>query len=123
VESIWALVDGVGLRDSKTALKAAASLLADREPPLRILAMVARQLRIVARMRSALVAGMSPQEATREAGAPPFKARELTTAAKRFKPDQLTRAFRVIAETDLALKGSKRPASTVLQSAILTLTK
>lgn len=122
VESIWALVDAVGMRDRKTALKAAASLLADREPPLRILAMVARQLRIVARMRSALVGGMNPAEATRAAGAPPFKSRELTSAAKRFKPDQLTRAFTVLAEADVALKGSKRPPSTVLEGAILSLT-
>src|SRR6185295_15954440 len=41
VETIWSLVDAVGLRDRRTALKAASSLLADREPPLRILTMVA----------------------------------------------------------------------------------
>jgi len=65
---------------------------------------------------------MPAQDATRAAGAPPFKARELTTAAKRFGEAELARAFRVLAETDLALKGSRRPPDVVLQSALLELT-
>lgn len=123
VESIWALVDAVGLRDRRTALAATSSLLADREPPLRILAMVARQLRIVARMQSALADGAQPQDAARMAGAPPFKARDLATAAKRFDARSLKHAFTVLAETDLALKGSRIPADVVLQTAILNLTR
>jgi len=123
VESIWALVDAVGVRDRKTALRATASLLADREPPLRILAMVARQLRMVGKMQGALEAGLPPQEAVKQAGAPPFKARELASAARRFGPGALSDAFRVLAKTDLALKGSRRPPDTVLQGAILELTR
>jgi DNA polymerase-3 subunit delta len=122
VESIWALVDAVSMRDRRGALNAAASLLADREPPLRILAMIARQLRIVSRMQAALAEGMQPQDAAKQAGAPPFKARDLATAARRFDRQALTRAFTVLAETDLALKGSKRPGDVVLQAAILALT-
>jgi len=123
VESIWALVDAVGMRDRKTALAAAASLLGEREPPLRILAMVARQLRIVGRMQAGLRAGLPAQEAAREAGAPPFKAQELAAAAKRMPPRVLSRAFAVLAETDLALKGSKQPPDLVLEGAILALTR
>ncbi|MFI5308353.1 MAG: DNA polymerase III subunit delta [Polyangiales bacterium] len=122
VESIWALVDAVGMRDRRTALAAAASLLGEREPPLRILAMVARQLRIVGRMQAGLAAGLLAQDAAREAGAPPFKAQELAAAAKRMPPRVLSRAFAVLAETDLALKGSKQPPDLVLEGAILTLT-
>jgi len=123
VDSIWALVDAVGLRDRRTALRSASSLLGDREPPLRILAMVARQLRIVSRMQSALAAGAPPPEAARIAGAPPFKARELATAARRFDRHALARAFAVLAQADVALKGSKQPPDVVLQGAILELTR
>lgn len=123
VESIWALVDAVGMRDRRTALRAASSLLADREPPLRILAMVARQLRMVARMRSALEDGMRPEQAAVAAGAPPFKARELATAAKRVTDAQMTRAFTLLAEADVALKGGKRQPEIVLEAAILRLTQ
>lgn len=122
VQSIWALVDAVGLRNRRDALHATASLLADREPPLKILAMVARQLRMVARMGAALKNGLAPPDAAKAAGAPPFKARELAQAAKRFTHAQLAHAFSVLAETDIALKGSRRPPDVVLQAAILELT-
>lgn len=121
VETIWALVDAVSMRDGKTALRSAASLLGDREPALRILAMVARQLRMVARMRDALAQGLRGPDAAKHAGAPPFKAFDLGEAAKRFSAADLQRAFRTLAATDMALKGSKRPPETVLEEALLQL--
>jgi DNA polymerase-3 subunit delta len=123
VDTIWALVDAVGMRDRRAAMKAASSLLRDREPPLRILAMLARQIRIVARMRDALASGMSPQEATAAAGAPPFKARELGAAARRFGPEELSRAFRVLAEADMIQKGGRPPGPIALENAIMELTR
>lgn len=123
VESIWALVDAVSLRDTKTALRATASLLSDREPPLRILSMVARQLRMVARMGDALKSGLNPPDAAKAAGAPPFKARDLASAAKRFTRADFGQAFAVLAATDLALKGSRRPHEAILEGAILELTR
>ncbi len=121
VESIWSLVDAIGLRDKRQGIAAAQSLLDDREPPLRLLAMVARQLRIVARMREALSEGLRPQEAAKRAGAPPFKAADLTESARRFTADSLGEAFALIAETDRALKSSKRPPDVILQHAVLEL--
>ena len=121
-ETIWALVDAIGLKHQKRAIEAAGSLLADREPALRILAMITRQLRIVAKMREALANGMTPQDAAKEAGAPPFKARDLTSAAKNFDATQLGAAFQIVAATDRALKGSKRPDAVILQQAVMQLT-
>jgi DNA polymerase-3 subunit delta len=123
VESIWALIDAVSARDRRTALKAAGSLLGDREPPLRILAMVARQLRLVGRARQALDDGASPDAAAAAAGAPPFKARELAHAARRMSMPDLRRAFRILAEADLAQKGGKCPPGLALEGAILELTR
>jgi DNA polymerase-3 subunit delta len=83
--------------------------------------MVSRQLRIVARMREALSEGLRPQEAAKRAGAPPFKAGDLTESARCFTAESLGRAFTLIAETDRALKGSKRPPDVILQDAVLAL--
>ena len=121
VESIWSLVDAIGLKDRRKGIAAAQSLLDDREPPLRLLAMVARQLRIVARMREALSEGLRPQDAAKRAGAPPFKANDLTESARRFTAGSLGDAFALLAETDRALKGSKRPPDVILQNAVLEL--
>ena len=121
VESIWALVDAVSARKTEVALRSAASLLSSREHPLRILSLVARQLRIVARMRDALASGLRGPEAAKAAGAPPFKASELTEAAKRFDARDIREAFRVVADADVALKSSKRPGETILEEAIVRL--
>lgn len=121
VETIWTLVDAIGLKDRRKGIAAAQSLLDDREPPLRLLAMVARQLRIVARMREALSEGLRPQDAAKRAGAPPFKAGDLTESARCFTADSLGQAFTLIARTDRALKSSKRPPDVILQDAVLEL--
>jgi len=121
VETIWTLVDAIGLKDRRKGIAAAQSLLDDREPPLRLLAMVARQLRIVARMREALSEGLRPQDAAKRAGAPPFKAGDLTESARRFTSDSLGQAFTLIARTDRALKSSKLPPDVILQDAVLEL--
>jgi DNA polymerase-3 subunit delta len=123
VDTIWTVVDAVSSRDAGRAMSSLRSLLADREPPLRIMGMVARQLRIVARMREALASGLRGPEAAKHAGAPPFKARELTEAARRFAFADLRTAFRALADADLALKGSKRPPETVIEDAVLSMTR
>jgi DNA polymerase-3 subunit delta len=123
VESIWALVDAVSSRDRRNAMRAAGSLLGDREPPLRILALVARQLRLLGRARQALDEGASADAAAAAAGAPPFKARELAQAARRMSMPELRRAFRILGEADLAQKGGKCPPDLALEGAILELTR
>lgn len=122
VESIWTLVDAVSMRDRRTALKAAASLLDDREPPLRILSLLSRQLRMLGRARQALDEGASADGAAAAAGAPPFKARELANAARRMNLQKLSEAFRVLSEADIAQKGGKCPPDIALEAAIMALT-
>jgi DNA polymerase-3 subunit delta len=121
VETVWALVDAISARRTKVAMEAVGSLLADREEPLRVLGMVSRQVKMVAKMKDALGDGLSVDEATRLAGAPPFKAQAMRDAAKKFERADLFRAFTLLSETDIALKGSKRSREVVLQEAVLKL--
>lgn len=123
VDTVWKLVDAIALKRQKLAIEAVGSLLADREQPLGILGQIARQLRIVSRMKDALEEGLRPDEAVKRAGAPPFKARDLSESAKKFSRTELRRAFRVLAETDQALKGSKRDPETLLEESVLALTR
>ncbi|MFN9813148.1 MAG: DNA polymerase III subunit delta [Deltaproteobacteria bacterium] len=123
VDTVWKLLDSIALKRQKLAVEAVGSLLADREQPLGILGQVARQLRIISRMKDALDEGLRPEEAVRRAGAPPFKARDLSESARKFSHADLRRAFRVLAETDQALKGSKRDPETVLEESVLSLTR
>jgi len=122
VDSIWALVDAISMKDAPVAIASVTSLLQDREHPLRILPMITRQLRIVAKMRQALAGGDRPADAVKKAGAPPFKARALTQAAKRFTMRELETAFDALATLDVMLKGgSKQPSDVLLQQVVLRL--
>lgn len=123
VDTVWKLVDAIALKRQKIAMEAVGSLLADREQPLGILGQISRQLRIVSRMKDALDEGLRPEEAVKRAGAPPFKARDLSESARKFSQADLRRAFRVLAETDQALKGSKRDPEIVLEQSVLALTR
>lgn len=123
VESVWALVDAVALRRTKVAIEAAGSLLANREPPLKILSLLTRQLRMIARFKAAIAAGANPTKATQAAGALPFKTRDLETSARKFSDADLVRAFAILADADVALKGSKRDEDIVLEETVLALAR
>lgn len=122
-ESIWSLVDAIGRGDMRSILRASGSLLAEREPPLRILALVSRQLRMLLRVRAALKEGASAQEAAKQAGAPPFKAQELASSAKRFSAQAFVEGFNIVEEADHALKSSKRPDALILEEALMRLSR
>jgi DNA polymerase-3 subunit delta len=111
----------VAARNTRVALAGVGTLLADREPPLRILGLVSRQLRMVAKAKAAIAAGAKRDEIAKAAGAPPFKARELEAAARKFDDETLRAAFRALAEADIALKGSRRPGDVILEETILAL--
>lgn len=121
VDTVWALVDAIALRRTKVAMEAVGSLLADREEPLRILALVSRQMKMVAKAKDALDDGAGGDEVARAAGAPPWKSRELADAARKFKRADLFRAFALLSETDVLLKGSKRSREIILEEAVLRL--
>lgn len=120
-ETIWALVDSIGMRDEKRATHALSSLLADKEPPLRIVAMIARQVRMIARMREVLASGLRGGDAASAAGAPAWKAAELTESARRYQLPELTRTFATLSALDRALKSSKVPDDVLMLEAVLVL--
>lgn len=107
VETIWKLVDSLSMRDAAGAIAAADSLLRDRTNALALLAMIARQLRMIAKMRQALSEGMSDNEAAKMAGFPPFKAQAGRAAARRWNLRLFEKAFEEIARTERLIKSSR----------------
>ncbi|MEM7448370.1 MAG: DNA polymerase III subunit delta [Myxococcota bacterium] len=122
-ETIWALVDAVGARDMNRALRSVISLLEQREHPIKILAMVGRQFRMVGKAKYYRSEGASLVDAGTRAGAPPFKAEQLTRAAERFSSVDLRNALQVISDGDRLLKGSRVPGDMVLLDVVLQLVR
>ena len=122
VGSVWGLADAVAGKDRATALKLLGENFDPRDRGLPLLGLLASSIRKTLRLRALLGAGASPDDAARQAGIPPFRAREAAAQARRFADGELERAVAIFAEADLALKGSRRPPLLVLEDALLRLT-
>jgi DNA polymerase-3 subunit delta len=118
----WALVDAVGARDLGRALRTLADAYDPRERGLPLLGALAWSIRQLARYQAALESGASPDDAARRAGVfQPFRARELATKARAVRPREVERWMLVLAETDLALKSSRRAADAILEEMLTRL--
>jgi DNA polymerase-3 subunit delta len=121
----WALVDAVGKRDLGAALRILNDVYDPRDRGLPLLGAVAWSIRQLAKYAAAVAGGASPDEAARRAGVfQPFRARELAQKARALGPrgaKEVERWLLVLAETDLALKGSKRAPDAVLEDMLVRL--
>lgn len=120
--SVWELVAAVGRRDAGAALAALADVYDPQDRGLRLLGVLAWSTRQLLRFDSAIRGGASPEQAAVAAGAPPFKARELSQQVKSLPRADLERWPELLARLDGELKGgTRRPPQAVLESAILKL--
>jgi DNA polymerase-3 subunit delta len=118
----WAMVDAVGARDLGRALRTLADAYDPRERGLPMLGALAWSIRQLARYQAAMASGASSQDAARQAGAfQPSRARELATKARAVTSKEVERWLLVLAEADLALKGSKRSPDAVLEEMLTRL--
>lgn len=117
---IWELTSAVGARDFPRALSLLDQVYAPREGVL-LVATLASSIRKLFRFALAIRAGVSPEEAAKTSGVPPFKVREVASQARAFSPDELERWMFLLAEADGALKGSRRPERAVLDGLLLDL--
>jgi DNA polymerase-3 subunit delta len=118
---VWELLDALGTRKLGRALAALADVYDPRDGGLRLLGTVAWSVRQIVKFESALRAGATPDEATRRAGAPPFKVRELQQVVKNVPRRSIESWIRLMAEADLELKGGKRPAQAVLEAMVVAM--
>jgi DNA polymerase III subunit delta len=123
-QDTWAVVGAVGERDLKKALAALADAYDPRDRGLPLLGALAWSIRQLAKFQLAQRAGASMDEAAKRAGVyQPFRARELAQRAKQFQGKELERWLLVLAETDLALKSSRRPADAILEEMLTRLVR
>lgn len=112
----WALVEAVGQRDLSKALRMFGDVYDPRDRGLPLLGALAWSIRQLAKFQAALAGGASPEDAAKRAGVfQPFRARELEKKAKGLTGKELERWILVLGETDLALKGSRRPPDAILE--------
>jgi DNA polymerase III subunit delta len=101
---VWSFVDSILDRDRSAPMKLRA-LLDRGENAIGLVATIANQLRLVAFVRGA---ERKPAAAlARELGVKEGKVRRAMRQARNFTPADLARAYRLLAEADMALKGGE----------------
>ncbi len=119
--SVFALVDAVGRRDAGAALARLGEVFDPRTGGLPLVGLLAWSVRQLLSFEAALRTGARPEDAAKAAGVPPFRARELSARLRGVSRAELERWLGVLAEADLALKGSRRPARAVLETLVLAM--
>jgi DNA polymerase-3 subunit delta len=103
--NIFALVDALGEKSAQKRLSALAHLLDLGEPPARILVMLARQLRLLLRLKDSS-AGTPPEALARSLEIPPWKIKDLAKQAAHFTAPALQAHLKRLHQTDQQLKTS-----------------
>jgi DNA polymerase-3 subunit delta len=118
-ETVWALVDALGERDLGAAMAALNDAYDARDGGLPLLGAVAWRVRQMLKFQSMLGRGRSRGDAAKAAGVPGFKATDLERAVRRTSSRELESWLLLLAEADLALKGSRRPGADVLATMLV----
>jgi DNA polymerase III subunit delta len=117
--SVWDLVSAVGRRDAGGALAALDRVFEPGGGP-RLVGLLCWSARQLIRFGSARRAGMSPDDAARQAGVPPFKVRELNDQLRQLSLERAERWLVTLAQLDFDLKGGSRmPQKALLETVLL----
>lgn len=104
---VFDLTDALARGERAAALSLAHELLDGGQPPLMIVSMVARQVRILVQTKDLAGQGKRPPEIASATGMAPFLVEKAIAQARRFTFAQLEAAQRACLEVDTALKRSR----------------
>lgn len=119
--NIFAFGDAVSEGRVIPALTILAALQRARTEALVIVAMVARQYRLLSRATAREYRGAGAANLASALKVPPFVAKKLAIQARNLKPAACAQAFVILRDTDLAIKTSKLPKTIILEQMVLKL--
>lgn len=119
---MFRMVDALGHRDRRRAAIYLHQLLEVGEHPLGVFGMIVRQFRLLIQVRWLMDRGVPQATIIKRLGLSPFVVGKIYEQAARFTVDQLRRAYRILASTDLAVKRSEMPVETALDLLVVRLT-
>ncbi|MBC7224103.1 MAG: DNA polymerase III subunit delta, partial [Anaerolineae bacterium] len=112
--SIFAFTDAVARRDARQALSILHRLLEEGQPPLVLLNMVARQVRVILQVKELQGEGLSAPRMARELGVHPYVVEKALRQGVALSYQALERAYRLLLEADLAIKTGAQEPETAL---------
>ena len=104
---IFDMINAMAEKKQKKAMELYYDLLALKEPPMRILYLLARQFNGILQVKESLMRGNANAQIAREMGVAPFIVGKYAAQAKYFESAQIKEALRDVAETEEAVKTGK----------------
>ena len=104
---IFDLTDALAQRNRRQALDILHDLLADGEPPLKLISTITTQVRSLLLVKELSLKGMRAAQIASTIGIAPFIADKALRQVGKFTPAQLEGAYRQLLATDAALKRSR----------------
>lgn len=117
---IFDMVDAIGSGQPKKALELYYDLLALREPPMRILFLIARQCNLLMQAKDLKASGFDNRTIASRLGIPPFAAGKYLAQASRFSMSALKQAVRRCVDTEEAVKSGRMNDMMSVEILILT---
>ena len=111
---IFDLVDALGQRNGRVAAQTLHRLLDSGTHPLELLAMIARQFRLLIQVKDLEARGATRQEVIKTLKLHPFPAGKLHSQATQFTAEQLETVYRHILDIDVGIKSGKIEAEVAL---------
>jgi DNA polymerase-3 subunit delta len=102
--SIFDMVDALGRRDGKTASRIYHTLLDAGDHPLALLAMIARQFRLLIQVKELAPRLGTPQAIARELKQSPYPIKKVLAQSNNFSFPQLHRIYHRLLDTDVEIK-------------------
>ena len=101
---IFDMVGAIADKQQKKALELYYELLAQKEPPMRIMFLIARQFNLLFQVKELRGKGYSNKIIGEKVGLPGFVAGKYVTQASRFKTEEIRDALKVCVETEEEVK-------------------
>jgi DNA polymerase-3 subunit delta len=119
LQSIFALSDALGTRQIGPAFTVVERLLNQGEPPLVILSMMVRHVRLLWSVKQLGQQRHDPPHMAKSLGLPLAVCRQLVTQSQHFSTEHLRQLYAAALEADLTFKTSNKPPRAILEELIL----
>ncbi len=118
-ETLFALSDAMGSRDLAKAMKILAKV--ENEPPLKMLGAMARQIRVLLKLKVLLRKGKAPGGLARLVGVPHFRLNDYIRRSRAFGEEELVEALKKLYSADTDLKTGRLPQHLVISKLLIEL--
>jgi DNA polymerase-3 subunit delta len=121
--SVFDLVDYVGRRETDKALRLLHHLLDEDQHPLRLLAMLTRQVRILIQVSELQAGNMTPDQIAKRLKLHPYVVKKGLAQATNFTLSQLEEAYALLVNTDWKIKTGEMGDELALDLLVVSLAR